>query len=114
MDAAAQKRLSFVDAAETEFAVLSDRFDAAGLSALRAVVSGYPDTGAPGAGEVTASLFMLLERLISDVRMDHQAIAVHLRAWRLMLTTNPDAEATRLLINGLKAIRDHSTQNKAA
>jgi hypothetical protein len=46
--------------------------------------------------------------------MDHQAIAVHLRAWRLMLTTNPDAEATRLLINGLKAIRDHSTQNKAA
>jgi hypothetical protein len=31
-----------------------------------------------------------------------------------MLTSNPDAEKTRLLIHGLKAIRDHSTQNKAA
>jgi hypothetical protein len=114
MDPAAQKRLSFVDAAEAEFATLSDRFDAAGLSALRAVVSGYPDTGAPGAGEVTASLFMLLERLIADGRMDRQAVAVHLRAWRMMLTSQQDAEATRVLIHSLKALRDHSTQTKAA
>lgn len=114
MDPAAQKRLSFVDAAEAEFAAMGDGFNAAGLIALRAVVSGYPDTGTLGAGEVTASLFMLLEGLIADARMDRQAVAVHLRAWRMMLTSNPDAEATRVLIHGLKAIRDHSTQNKAA
>ena len=64
MDPAAQKRLSYVEAAETAVAVLGPGFDLLGLNALRTVVSGYPDTGAPGAGEVVASLFMLLERLI--------------------------------------------------
>lgn len=114
MDPAAQKRLSFVEAAEAAFADLTPDFDAAGLDALRGVVSGYPDTGSPGAGEVAASLFMLLERLIADKRMDRDALEIHLRAWRLLLSTEPDAEAAQVLILGLKAIRDHSTQAKAA
>ena len=114
MDPAAQKRLSYVEAAETAFAGLEHGFDPVGLNALRTSVSAYPDTGMPGAGEVAASLFMLLERLIADKRMDRDALGVHLRAWRLLLSTEPGAEAAQVLIQGLKAIRDHSTQAKAA
>lgn len=114
MDRAAQKRLSFVDAADAALAGLGPDVDATGLLALRAVVAGYPDTGDKGAGEVVASLFMLLERLISDARMDREAVEIHLRAWRLLLTTEPDQEAATVLIQGLKAVRDHSTLSKAA
>ena len=114
MDPAAQKRLSYVDAAEAALLDLGPDFDAAGLKALRAVVAGYPDTGDQGAGEVAASLFMLLERLIADARMDHEAVAIHLRAWRLLTTTEPDQEAATVLIQGLKAVRNHSTLPKAA
>ena len=114
MDPAAQKRLSYIEAAEAAFAGLGPDYDQAGLDALRTVVSGYPDTGSPGPGEVAASLFMLLERLIADKRMDMDALEIHLRAWRLLLSTEPDADAEQVLIQGLKAIRDHSTQAKAA
>lgn len=114
MEPAAQKRLSFVNAAEAALADLGQDFDLSGLNALRTVVSGYPDTGAKGAGEVAASLFMLLERLIADQRMDRAALQIHLRAWRLMLTTEPDGEAAQVLIQGLNAVRSHSTQARAA
>lgn len=114
MDPAAQKRLTYVEAAEAALADFGADFDLIGLSALRSVVSGYPDTGAKGAGEVAASLFMLLERLIADKRMDRQALDIHLAAWRLLLSTAPDDEATQVLIKGLNAIRSHSTQAKAA
>ncbi len=114
MDPAAQKRLSYVEAAETAVAVLGPGFDLLGLNALRTVVSGYPDTGAPGAGEVVASLFMLLERLIADKRIDRDAIEIHLRAWRLLLSTEPDADTALVLIQSLKALRNHSIHVKAA
>ena len=114
MDAAAQKRLSYVEAAEAAFADLGPDFDPTVLDTLRTVVSGYPDTGSPGPGEVSASLFMLLERLIADRRVDRDALELHLRAWRPLLSTEPDPEAAQVLIQGLKAIRDHSTQAKAA
>ena len=68
----------------------------------------------PGAGEVVASLFMLLEHLISDGRFDHDALMVHVRAWRLMLTTEPNAEAKAVMLAGLKAIRSLHTQARAA
>ena len=114
MDPAAQKRLSYVDAAEAALLDLGPDFDAPGLNALRGVVAGYPDTGDQGAGEVAASLFMLVERLIADARMDREAVDIHLRAWRLLLTTDPDDASAKVLIQGLKAVRNHSTLSKAA
>lgn len=114
MNPAEQTQLSDIEAAEAACADLGDDFDPAGLDALRSVVSGYPDTGSPGAGEVAASLFMLLERLITDKRMDREALEIHLQAWRLLVSTEPEPEAAKVLIQGLKAIRAHSTQAKAA
>ena len=108
------KSLKHLEAAEEEVASLDRAFDGAGLKALRTIVAGYPDMGAPGAGEVVASLFMLLEHLIADGRFDRDALLVHVRAWRLMATTTPDAEATAVLLYGLKSIRTLHNQARAA
>lgn len=98
VDPAAQKRLSYVDAADAAALDLSRNFDAAGLSALREIVISYPDTGDAGAGEVAASLFMQLERLIADERVDREALDIRLRAWRLLLVTTPNPGATAVLM----------------
>lgn len=114
MDIKAQGSLSHVEAAQAALDGLDNTFNAAGLGALRTIVAGCPDTYAPGAGEVASSLFMLLEHLIADSRMDRDALCVHVRAWRLMLTSEPDPEATEALLKGLKAIRDRGVHAKAA
>ena len=110
----AQKSFAHVEAAEAALADLDTEFDGAGLKALRAVVAGYPDMGVVGAGEVAASLFMLIEHLIDEGRIDLDALAVHVKAWRLLLTSEPDAEARAALFAGLKAIRNLHTLPKAA
>jgi hypothetical protein len=112
MDLAAE--LKRVEDAEQAAAALGKAFDAAGLEGLLQVVASHPDMGAPGAGEVIASLFMLVEAMLSARCCDRQAIAVHLRAWRLMLTAAPDAEAKAALLKGLKAVRDLYATSKAA
>lgn len=114
MDPLPDKSLKHLEAAEAALAEMDSAFDASGLKDLRGIVAGYPDMGAPGAGEVAASLFMLLEHLIADDRFDRDVLAVHVRAWRLMLTSQPDAEAKPILLAGLKAIRDLHSQDKAA
>lgn len=114
MDAVAQNSLSHVQAAEAAVAVMDTAFKADKLQALRTLVASCPDTGAPGAGEVVSSLFMLLEHLIADSRMDHEALEVHVRAWRMMLTSEPTPEATDVLLKGLRAVRDRGGHAKAA
>jgi hypothetical protein len=92
--------------AEALLAVLPKAFDAQKLTAFRAQVSSYPDMGVAGAGEVVASLFMLLGRLLGSGVCDREALSVHVRAWRLMLTAPPEAASTAILLDGLKSIRD--------
>ena len=103
-----------LEAAEAALSATGDAFDPGAMRAFRTVVSGYPDMGAEGAGEVVASLFMLLDNLIASGRMDQRALEVHVRAWRLMSTSPPADEAKTVLLQGLKAIRDLSAQAKAA
>lgn len=114
MDSSTNASLAHLEAAEAAFATLDRIFDASGLKDLRGIVAGYPDMGADGAGQVAASLFMLLEHLIADGRFDREALAVHIRAWRLMLTAPPEGDARTVMLAGLKAIRELYTLPKAA
>ena len=100
--------------AEAALATLGKTFDAEGLAQLRTLVAGAPDLGAEGAGEVAASLFMLLDRLIAGGRFDREALAVHIRAWRLAATTPMDAEQRSALVSGLRKIRDLYADAQAA
>lgn len=113
-DAPAPERLNLLMEAEAALAGLGKTFDLQGLTALRTLVAGCPDLGEPGPGEVAASLFMLLDRLIAGGRFDREAVGVHLRAWRLSLVREPDAEGQAALLAGLKSIRDLYADAEAA
>jgi hypothetical protein len=79
-------------------------YDAPALTRLRTLISSYSDMGAPGAGEVAASLFMLLGRFLASGSSDPEALWVHLRAWRLLLSSAPEDVARDQLMVGLRAI----------
>ncbi|MEW5686802.1 MAG: hypothetical protein AB1942_17935 [Pseudomonadota bacterium] len=96
--------LRLITEAEAQLDALGKTFDADALLALRTLISSYPQMGSPGAGDVAASLFMLLGRFIASGCADREAVAVHLRAWRLLLTSEADAEAQARLMSGLRAI----------
>lgn len=114
MDPAVHNVLSHVDAAQAALDNLSATPDVAALKALRTIVAGFPDTGAPGAGEVVSSLFVLLEQLIAGARADRDALQVHIDAWRLMLTSESGPDGIAVLLTGLKAVRDRGNPAKAA
>jgi hypothetical protein len=113
-DPAQSDRLALLAGAETALAGMGKTFNAEVLIALRTLVAGCPDLGAEGSGEVAASLFMLLDRLIAGGRFDREALAVHIRAWRLTATTETDAASRAALLSGLKQIRDLYADAQAA
>jgi hypothetical protein len=113
-DDAAQEPMALLAGAETCLDRLGKVFDAQRLADLRNVVAQYPNLAGDPIGEVTASLSTLLSRLIRAGRLDREAIAVHLRAWRLMLTQPPDSIDAGPMLTGLRAVSDLYAANRAA
>ena len=100
--------------AEAQLAALGTDFDQPALQDLRSVADSYPDDGHDGAGEVAASLCRLLDNLIAAGRLDREALRVHVRAWRFMVTAKPDAAARAAVLEGLSAVADLYADAKAA
>jgi hypothetical protein len=113
-DPAQIQRMALLAEAEAALAGLGKTFDAQGLMALHTLVAGCPDLGSEGPGEVVGSLFMLLDRLIAGGRFDREALAVHIQAWRLTLTSPLGDDGRAALLAGLKAIRDLYADAQAA
>lgn len=91
--------------AEGLLASLGKTFDRGDLEVFQTVVDSYPDVGRDGAGEVVRSLHGLIADFLAQERCDREAIAVHVRAWRFMVSRKPDeAERVRILA-GLEAVR---------
>ena len=107
--------LELATGAEAVLDTLGESGEPAGLDALHTLVATSPDLGGTLAGQVAAGLLQLLDDLIAGGRFDREALSVHVRAWRLMLTTAPDPEAGAVLIAGLNSIRSlYAAQAKAA
>jgi hypothetical protein len=102
-----------LDSVESQFSTLGKTFDIAGLTLLRAMVAGHAELGGP-IGRVTGSLYQLLDQLMETGRFDREALAVHLRAWRLLLTSEPSGDEVEALFSGLKAVRDLYAEPRAA
>jgi len=84
------------------------------LKMLRDVVETYPDDGRDGAGEVVASLIGLLDDLLASKQSDREALAVHIRAWRFMVSRKPDKKERAKVMLGLKSVRDLYAGSEAA
>jgi hypothetical protein len=106
--------LQVLTLAEALIGAMGDNFDAPALDALRTVAEGYSGAPGSGAGAVTASLSDLLSALLKAGRGDREALAVHVRAWRLMLTHAPDLDGEAALLAGLAAVRGLYETPKAA
>jgi len=87
---------------------------ASDLKMLRDVAETYPDDGRDGAGEVVQSLLGLLDDLLATKQSDREALAVHVRAWRFMVSRKPDAKERAKVMLGLQAVRELYARPQAA
>ena len=94
-------------AAEKTFAGLTG-YDEAGVSALYdSAVRGIGLGDVCGAGSVDVALHSLcdlLDHLKTTERYDAEAVGVHLRAWRLLITTELPAEGAQQVLAGLNRV----------
>lgn len=100
--------------AEGLVSALGKTFDRDGLETLRGVVDSYPDLGRDGAGEVVASLMGLLNDLLASQQQDREALRVHVRAWRFMVSRKSDQNERAPILKGLRAVRDLYVADQAA
>lgn len=100
--------LALLELAEVGCEALSDTFDDVGLERLYAVavrgVGGGRVCGAPGVDIVLTSLCDLLDYLRTQKRYDREAVGVHIRAWRLLMTLDLPPESQDAILDGLKQV----------
>lgn len=93
--------------AEGLYAALGRGYDRGDLEVLKTVAESYPDVGRDGAGEVVESLKGLIDDFIATQAYEKQAIGVHMRAWRFMVSRRPDAAERKRILQGLRDVREH-------
>jgi hypothetical protein len=100
--------------AEGLLASLGKTFDRGDIEVLKAVAESYPDVGRDGAFEVVESLNGLLGDFLAGEVYDREAIAVHVRAWRFMVSRKPDRKERLKIVAGLADVRSLYADAKAA
>lgn len=84
---------------------LAQTFDRGDIELLKTVAESYPDVGRDGAGDVAQSLIGLLDDFLAREVCDREAIAVHVRAWRFMVSRKPDKAERQRVMAGLRDVR---------
>ena len=92
--------------AEGLVAALGKTFNRSDLETLQGVVESYPDVGRDGSADVVKSFLGLLEDLLAAEQLDKEALAVHVRAWRFMVSRKPDQKERAQLLEGLRRVRN--------
>jgi hypothetical protein len=97
-----------LEAAEKVFAAAGSAYDAAAVTELyNTAVRGIGLGEVCGVGSVDValnSLCDLLDHLTTNRRYDSEAVGVHLRAWRLLITTELPPEGARAVLAGLNKV----------
>jgi len=94
--------------AEALFGRMGCDYDAAAISELyQLAVRGIGLGDVCGAGSVDVALHSLcdlLDGLMTEQRHDPEAVGVHLRAWRLLISTELPAEGAQAVLAGLSKV----------
>src|ERR1700741_3458144 len=97
-----------LEAAETVFAKLGSTYDEAAVAQLYATaVRGIGLGDVCGAGSVDRALHSLcdlLDPLQTPQRYGAEAVGVHLRAWRLLISTELPPQGAQAVLAGLKKV----------
>lgn len=99
---------ALLEAAEKTFAGLGSAYDAAGVAELYdTAVRGIGLGDVCGAGSVDVALHSLcdlLDHLQTHQRYDAEAVGVHLRAWRLLISTELPPQGAQAVLAGLNKV----------
>lgn len=99
---------TLLEAAEKVFGGLGGAYDEAGVSSLyQTAVRGIGLGDVCGAGSVDValtSLCDLLDHFKTHERYDAEAVGVHLRAWRLLISTEIPPEGAQAVLGGLNRV----------
>lgn len=100
--------LALLELSEARLAVMGTALDEEGMADLYALavrgVGAGSVCGAPALDDALVSLCDLLDFLRSQERYDRDAIAVHVRAWRLLATPNLPPPAIEEILSGLRKV----------
>ena len=100
--------VQLLDEAEAIFARIGPAYDDAAMGELyEASVRGIGLGDVCGAGSVDVALHSLcdlLDHLRTHLRYDAEAVGVHLRAWRLLITTELPPEGAQAVLAGLNKV----------
>jgi hypothetical protein len=104
--------LAQLEVCEGAFASLSAAFDDAALSELYAIavrcIGVGAVCGAPAVDDALGSFCDLIEHLRGAGRCDRDAIGVHVRAWRLLMTPDLPATGRDSILSGLRKVTARS------
>lgn len=99
---------ALLDMAEASSARLGETFDDAALADLYAItvraIGAGRVCGAPGVDEAATSLCDLLDHLRNSGRCDREAVAVHVRAWRLLMNPDLPPDGAERVLEGLRKV----------
>lgn len=100
--------LALLELAEQTFERLGEAFDEAGISevygvAVRGIGAGVV-CGVPATDEALTSLCDLLDHLKTSRRFDREAVAVHVRAWRLLMNEGLPPAGQTAVLDGLRKV----------
>lgn len=99
---------ALLEQAETAFGALREDFDEAGMMALYSVavraIGGGEVCRTPAVDAALTSLCDLLDHLRTHRRFDREAIGVHVRAWRLLMTPGLPPQGAEAVLSGLRQV----------
>ena len=111
--------LALLELCEAAYWQLKDEYDEPAVTELYSLAVkgiGAGDVcGAPAVDVALTSFCDLLDHLRTLKRYDHNAVGVHVRAWRLLMTADlPKAGAEQVLDGLLKVSRRYAAEAQAA
>jgi hypothetical protein len=97
-----------LEQAETCLAATGDRYDEDGVNSLYRLavhgIGGGELCKAPHVDAALASLCDLLDAFRTTGAYEREAVAVHLQAWRLLMSPDAPGQAPQLVVDGLRRV----------
>jgi hypothetical protein len=101
---------ALLELADARFQGLAQDNDDAGMADIYAIavrgIGGGQVCNMPGVDVTLTSLCDLLDHLRSNGRYDRAAIGVHIRSWRLLMSTDLPQDGSAAILDGLRRVSE--------
>ena len=109
--------IGLLEMCEVALQSLGDNYDEQGLEQLYAMavrgIGGGAVCGVPDVDPALTSFCDLLDQLRTSKRFDREAIGVHVRSWRLLMTMDLPEAGRKQVLDGLLKVTRHYASDEA-